>query len=209
VADEYVFDLSGGRLCLDFANTVGNRNGQRPSEHLNRYCDLVGWGRQAGLLPGDDAWELLREGAGRPAEAENVLVRARALREALYTIFSARAAGRTAPAADLAQLNAALPEALARLHVAPAGHGFVWHWRAEPADLDRMLWPVLRSAAELLTSDDLPLLRLCASETCAWLFMDTSRNRTRRWCDMKVCGNRAKARRHYRRRRDAAAGPLT
>jgi predicted RNA-binding Zn ribbon-like protein len=81
--------------------------------------------------------------------------------------------------------------------------GFGWAWGGPAQALDRPLWPIARSAAELLTSDDLGCIRECASETCSWLFMDCSRNQRRRWCDMSTCGNRAKARRHYRRRQKA------
>lgn len=80
---------------------------------------------------------------------------------------------------------------------------FVWGWDDAAPALDRPLWPVARSLAELLTSDELPRVRECAADNCAWLFIDTSKNRSRRWCDMAVCGNRAKARRHYARARGA------
>ena len=78
-----------------------------------------------------------------------------------------------------------------------------WAWNDSDAPTSP-LWPVLRSAADLLTSDELRLLRECAAETCTWLFLDRSRNHSRRWCAMQVCGHRAKARRHYRRKRAAA-----
>ncbi|MBI2081511.1 MAG: CGNR zinc finger domain-containing protein, partial [candidate division NC10 bacterium] len=102
---------------------------------------------------------------------------------------------------DLAVLNAALAEALPLLGLVPEGNGFTWEWTANGQRLDRMLWPVARSAAELLTSGELARVRECEAESCAWLFMDRSRNRSRRWCDMKTCGNRTKARRHYERKR--------
>jgi predicted RNA-binding Zn ribbon-like protein len=85
---------------------------------------------------------------------------------------------------------------------------FAWGWASEPLRLGAPLWPVARSAADLLTSSELAALRLCASDTCAWLFLDTSRNGSRRWCSMRTCGNRAKARRHHARVRAAGAAPL-
>lgn len=200
-AQEYVFELSGGRLCLDFANTVSNRHGERPRERLLGYRDLVSWSRQAGVLADREAERLVRDAAGRPAEATAVLGRAVALRNAIYRTFSAVAAGRRPDAGDLAALTAALAEATARSRIVPAADGFAWDWSGEGGALDRMLWPVAKSAADLLTSDDVRAVRECASDTCTWLFMDTSRNRSRRWCDMRSCGNRAKVRRHRARRR--------
>jgi len=81
---------------------------------------------------------------------------------------------------------------------------FAWGWDFYQAALDDIIWPVVRSAADLLTSDTLPMLRICAADDCQWLFMDTSKNQTRRWCNMKSCGNRAKARRHIERKKQTA-----
>ncbi|MBI1881537.1 MAG: ABATE domain-containing protein [Chloroflexi bacterium] len=194
-------NLSGGRDCLNFANTVGGRRPDRPREYLHTYSDLVAWSRHAGILTDTAARRLVDEAERRPAEATQVLARALGLREAIYRIFSAIAAGGAPIVADLAILNDALPEALARLQVTPAEDGFTWNWRADEAALDSMLWPVVCSAGELLTSTELARVRECDGETCSWLFLDTSKNRSRRWCDMRDCGNRAKARRHYSRKR--------
>jgi len=193
--------LSGGRDCLNFANTVGGRRPDRPREYLNTYNDLLAWSLHAGLLDGAQADHLAREAERRPAEAAQVLAEAISLREAIYQIFSANARAETVPAADLALLNTALSKALARLKVESDPDGFSWSWPTDETALDAMLWPVVRSAAELLTSVEREQVRECAGDTCSWLFLDTSRNHTRRWCDMKDCGNRAKARRHYARSR--------
>jgi predicted RNA-binding Zn ribbon-like protein len=90
---------------------------------------------------------------------------------------------------------------LTHLRVTPAKTGFTWTWHNEPGALDVMLWPVVQSAGELLTSAQIVQVRECAGDTCSWLFLDTSKNHSRRWCDMKDCGNRAKAKRHYARSR--------
>ena len=198
-AAEYEFDRSGGRLCLDFANTVSDRPAA-PEDHLQRYGDLVAWARQAGLLDRPRAQLLERQASPRPAAAEAVLQRARALREILYRLLSAAAAGRVAPDALLA-LNAVLPAALSHRRLVAGPAGFRWEWQRLPDGLDAMLWPVAHSAAELLASEERTALRECAADTCGWLFLDHSRNHSRRWCDMKVCGNRVKARRHYERSR--------
>lgn len=193
----YVFELTGGRLCLDFANTVGNHAGTSPNEHLRSYADLVSWGRQAGTLTREEAEHLLQQAAQYPQEAHAVLTRAIALREAIYRIFSRSAAGQPPPYDDLDLLNAALSEVLPHLRILWADGHFTWGWAGEQNALDRMLWPVIRDAAELLNSEELSRVRECADDVCGWLFLDRSKNRSRRWCDMKACGNKAKARRHY------------
>jgi predicted RNA-binding Zn ribbon-like protein len=198
-AGEHAFDLSGGSLCLDFANTVSDRGSDHPVEHLRRWADLVAWGRQAGALDDGQAASLARRGEARPREAAALLDQALALREAIFATFAAVAAGREPPAAAVAVLNAHLPRALSHLQLSPAREGLVLDWEEDPAALDRLLWPVAWGAARLLTSEDRGAVRECAASDCRWLFLDRSRNHSRRWCDMKACGNRAKARRHYRR----------
>lgn len=200
-AGEHVFELSGGALCLDFANTLGDRpHGEK--EHLRGYADLLAWGRQAGALPAAELSELEGRALDRPRAAARALGRAMALREAVYRTFSALAAGGEPAAADLAALNRALRLALSRLRVAVAGQGFTWAWAQGGERLDAVLWPVVRSAADLVTSAEAERVRECASDRCSWLFLDRSPTRRRKWCDMKTCGNRAKARRHYRRRKE-------
>jgi predicted RNA-binding Zn ribbon-like protein len=195
------FEFSGGLPCLDFVNTLSGRLKDWPRERLRIYSDLVSWGRQAGLLSDLEAQRLIREARRRPAQAAAVLERAVRLREALYRLFSA-AASRQAPSeGDLAALNAVLSVALGRSRIVPTDGGFGWDWADREGSLERVLWPVARSAAELLTSGELARVRECAETSCAWLFLDTSRNRSRQWCDMRACGNRVKARRHYARRK--------
>jgi predicted RNA-binding Zn ribbon-like protein len=198
---EWTFHLSGGRLCLDLANTVSWRASREPIERLARYADLLAWSRQAGVLTEAECRRLAAVAARRPGRGARVLEDARALRETIYRIFT-RIADKGAPAtADVAQLNGWLSAALGRLRVVPERERFTFDWVAEADALERMLWPAARSAAELLVSNELAYVRTCAADTCGWVFLDTTRNRTRRWCDMKVCGNRAKVRRHYHRRK--------
>ena len=191
--------LLGGELCLDFTNTVESRDGDPPHEFLRSYADLVAWGHHAGLLTSEEAQRLQQEAGSCPTEASGVLEHAISLRETLTQIFTAIVSDRPVDAEALTQLNAMLSQTLTRLQILPQQGGFVWDWRDSRGSLDRMLWPVIRSAAELLTSGQLDRLRQCGG--CGWLFVDGSRSRTRRWCDMRVCGNRAKARRHYARQR--------
>jgi predicted RNA-binding Zn ribbon-like protein len=196
--------LIGGALCLDFANTL-NGHGKRPlHEYLAGYRDLALWSRKAGILTDREAQSLVREAARRPNEALGIFHRAIALRETTHRIFSAVAHRESPKPADLACLNAARSEALARSHIdQTAEGGFVIDWNSKTA-LERILWPIAVSAAELLTSENLSRVRECAGQSCDWLFLDTSRNHMRRWCSMSECGNRAKARRFFERKRLAA-----
>jgi predicted RNA-binding Zn ribbon-like protein len=192
------FELSGGALCLDFANTWADR-GQPDTDKLRGYPDLIAFARQAGLLTAGEAARLAGRAEQDPEAAAAALALGRSLRETLYRTLSAIAASRAPAAADLERLNAALPEALSRLRLERRGSEFVWAWATPEDPLEAPLWPILRSAAELLTSAERQRVRECGGSTCSWLFVDRSRNRSRRWCSMETCGNRAKARRHYRR----------
>lgn len=195
--------ISDVRLCLDFSNTVDWRTSDHAQESLKSYKDLVDWSRKVGILTAREARSLLRGAASRANEAGKVFERAILFREALYRIFSELAARRRPKKNDLDILNNALAEALSRSRVVYVGDEFAWDWMGRESALDRMLWPIARSAAELLTSGELKKVRECAGEGCGWLFLDVSRNQMRRWCDMKSCGNRAKVRRHYERTRAA------
>lgn len=196
-----VFELTGGRLCLDFANTVEDRPGDAPRDLLESYDDLVDWGQQAHILTEGQAQRLLAGAASHPVEAAEALRRAITVREAIYRIFRARAEEATPAEEDLRTFNAALADAMAHACLMQQDGGFAWDWSEEDGNLERVLWPVVRSAADILTSDELDDVRVCASEDCEWLFIDTSKNHSRRWCDMQTCGNRAKARRHYKRKK--------
>lgn len=194
-----VFDLTGGRVCLDFPNTVDNRPVEWRKDLLETYADLVAWARQAHLLTDTDARRLLRTADRRPGAAEATLERAKALREALFGVFAPLAAGRVPMKRDWAGLEAHLRAALRHTRLERTPKGFAWGWSRAPDALDRVLWPVARDAADFLTSGNLSRLRVCAADDCDWLFLDQSRNQSRVWCNMQVCGNRAKARRHYAR----------
>lgn len=196
--------LLGGALCLDFVNTVEPRGADQPHELLTTYSDLISWSQHVDLLSGEQAERLLREAGRRRAEAATVHKRAIALRETLHRIFLSIIEGRTTDPQDLDLLNTVLSPALAHLCVIPRQDGFGWDWQDEDRSLDPMLWPIARSAGELLTTGPLDRLGQCAG--CGWLFLDGSKNRARRWCDMRVCGNRAKARRHYARQRKKEGG---
>lgn len=191
--------LQEGRLCLDFANTADWHASDHPREQLNRFFDLVLWAQQIGLITKSEGQHLDREATAHPANAAAILAQAIELREAIYRIFSAVAGSRPVEVADLSILNHWLSKTQGRLQVAKADSGFTWQWD-DRGSLEQILWPVAQSAAELLTSKEVDRVKECADDRgCGWLFLDTSRNRSRRWCDMRSCGNRAKVQRHRRR----------
>ncbi|HEY4932597.1 MAG TPA: ABATE domain-containing protein [Terriglobales bacterium] len=195
------FDLSGGALCLDFANTVLKRNQpDRARDELSNYARLVGFAKQAKLLSPAKADFLAKRPLVKRLNVDRVLPAAMMLREAIYRVFSSVAAERPIAAKDVKLIEDFALDAWKHRRLMPTSQdGYRWQWKAEEAESrSQMLWPIALSAAELLTSDSLPLVRQCAADDCAWLFLDESRNRSRRWCDMSVCGNRQKARRHYR-----------
>jgi len=186
-------------LCLDFANTLGWR-GSAPSETLHGLPDLVQWCATSGSLltgaiDGNGNWA-----ERHPAEAAAIFRRAIAIREMTYRIFHAVASGSAPDDDDLSELNRALRETPARSALQRIGNGF--GWRVEKMRLvtaSALLAPALWSAGDLLTGPQLPRVRECANDKCLWLFLDESKNGTRRWCSMTACGNRAKAHRHYAR----------
>ncbi len=187
-----------GRLCLDFANTLDWHASDHPIEKLTTYADLVAWAHKIGLLNEPAARQLSDRAAQHPRIAQAALEKARTLREAIYAIFVAVAHGETPEMADIESVNTTLAEMLNRSRLVQGEGGFVWDWGGAEDDFDQVLWWVVQSATEVMTSDDLQRVGQCADDRgCGWLFYDTSKNRTRRWCDMRGCGNRAKARRHY------------
>jgi predicted RNA-binding Zn ribbon-like protein len=200
----HAFEFTGGELCLDFVNTVAHRtDGERRRDDLASFSDLLEWSRQAGTISAADHAVLKRAADRSPVAARRTLARAVALREAIYAAISAYCAGRSGPRSAIDTISREAAIAGSHRHIVPiagSSSGFAWRWDATHARLDRAIWPLAWSAADLVTSARVNQVRECALETCGWLFVDTSRNQTRRWCDMRVCGNRAKVRRFYQRR---------
>lgn len=189
-----------GWLCLDVANTVNWHASDHPDDKLNSYADLVDWAEKVNILTPAGAKKLKARGEQMPKEAAATLDRAIQIREAIYRILVARVHGQPVPEADLITLNKAVANLHARSRLVPKNGGFAWEMEAGEEELDSLFWPVIRSAVELLTTDALERVGQCAdADGCGWMFWDTSRNRSRRWCDMGDCGNRAKVRRYYSR----------
>ena len=193
--------LSGGALCLDFVNTVHCYGCAELGEYLNTYHDLVAWSRHVGAITDEEAKTLSRRAAGQPAEAKSAHRRAIELREAIYRIFTITLKDQSPAQEDLAVFNNYLGEAMMRSQIVKTQEGYYLDMTGNRAKLDWILNPVIRSAAELLVSEEFRQVKICADPICGWLFLDISRNRSRRWCDMRDCGNRAKASRFYKKKK--------
>ena len=193
------FDLSGGNLALDFVNTVSNRPAAEPIERLTDYTRLVFFGLESNLYPTQDVNYLYVRAGQAPGAGKNALQKAIEFREVLFAIFSAVVEHRAVPGNALTRLSLMLQEAMAHGRLVHDGRRFKWEWTSMDTVLESVLWPIARAAGDLLLSDELVHVRMCASDDCAWLFIDKTKNQRRRWCDMKTCGNRVKARRHYQR----------
>ncbi|HEX6134019.1 MAG TPA: ABATE domain-containing protein [Longimicrobiales bacterium] len=199
-------DLVGGNVALDFANSGdGPVAGGTPTERLHTYGDLLTFAQRSELIGAGRAAELRAEAERRPAAAADVVERARVLRDTLYAAFSAVAHAGRARQEDIEVLNSFLEEGMRYRRLERDERCCGWTWSAGEEPLAQMLWPIVNAAAELLVEGELERVKTCGNEACSWLFLDMSRNRSRRWCDMKDCGNRAKARRHYARQRGSAA----
>ncbi len=186
-------------LCLAYANTLSWRGMAAPAESLHRLADLIDW------LAGNAGWPPQIADAARRREREDRAAAAEwfaaaiVLREAIYRMFGALAAGDRVDTADLALLNGALAAAPQRRHLIPSEGRYLWAAERPLLSVATLLAPVLWSAADLLARAGQYRVRRCANGECLWLFIDRSKAGTRRWCDMSACGNRAKSRRHYLR----------
>lgn len=192
--------LVGGELAFDLANTASGRDGPRAQDHLRTAADVVAWARHAGILA-DAGARALRGLIARPRLAAEVLGGTRELRDLVYAIGTALAAGAAPRAGELDRLARMHAHALARASLAAtAGSGFAWRWNAARAPVEAVLGPITLSAVGLVTGADRTRIKQCAGDHCGWLFLDTTKNNRRRWCEMEVCGNRAKQKRLRHRR---------
>jgi predicted RNA-binding Zn ribbon-like protein len=195
-------EIQSDPVCVRFINTVDWRDDPvRRSDPLKSYSDLLHWARDAAAIPPGIAHKLAHAANRHPAAAQSSFLRAITVREALAAVLAAAVEHRQPPPEDLKRFNAALGESGGHLRLAASKDQFRLDWDSD-SSLDRVLWPVVRSAADLVTSTDLERLRICKGAGCGWLFLDTSRNRSRRWCNMAVCGNRAKVKRFYERHKE-------
>ena len=195
--------LEGISLCTDFVNTVDWRNSKtRKKEKLHDFSALVSWSKQIGILEDKTAQILFKKALKQPNKAEQIYEKTIELRELLYRIFSSMITTGQASNHDLSIFNKYLADSMGKsCCLSSSNNGFVWSFCSGTDSMDLFLDPIIKSAADLLVSPHIKRIKKCADDACGWLFVDMSRNNSRRWCSMKDCGNRAKAHRHYLRKR--------
>jgi predicted RNA-binding Zn ribbon-like protein len=190
--------LIGGWLCLDFTNTLEMHASDRCRELLLSYFDLVEWCHHTGIITKEREKALLRRAEQYPEEAEQVLRKALELREILFQIFSSVAGNKAPPEKFMIKFNRYLSQVLKNSKLESTESGIEWD---VAGNRDMPDWPlnlVVHSGFRLLTSGELDRVKMCADNRgCGWLFFDSSKNRSRRWCDMADCGNLAKQKRFY------------
>lgn len=184
--------------ALGFVNTLSARPTAAPVESLSSYDALVDWARAEKIVSAAVAARLLSAGRRHPHQAASTLARAVALREALYALCVALDLGRPPSAAVLDAVAGEVAASYAAGRLVLHERALQWVSSADE-DLNRVVWEVARAAGRLVTSPQLAKVRVCAAPDCGWLFLDDTRNRSRRWCDMKICGNREKIRRYRAR----------
>ncbi len=203
--DELPFKYVGGDPSLDLVNTVDWTDRGPIKERLTDYARLTRWAEGAGVISKANAQALRRRAATKPAEAKRAYETALHLRDVLQRLYGSVAAGnRSDPAWQ--ELNDLLGKALRHLRVSPLRKGQAvaeWEWHGVEEILESVLWPVVRSAADLLTSDESRRIRICGAPDCGWIYVDRSRNGLRRWCEMETCGTIEKSRRRSERARTA------
>ncbi len=195
-------------ICLHFSNTKDWHGSEHPVEKLQKLSDLISWSVKENIIDKPSAIAYLRASEADSNEAKAALVGARDLRESIYRIFSSFSHDRAPQENDLHFLNQNIARAFSRqeLMYNQRRKEFHWGWKKQEMktsghNFDQILLPIVKSAADLLVSDKLHLVKECANETegCGWLFIDSSKNHSRRWCSMRDCGNRSKVRSYYER----------
>lgn len=193
------FKFVGGNLCLDFINTVGDHLGANHSEYLKSYEDLLSWTVAAEIFSDAEKERLLETAKLKSAKANQTLKKAVKLRETLFQMLLAKISNKECPPLLLKSFNGYLAETLKHLQLEWTDEKISFDWDESENNLEQIIWIITWSAANLLVKENLQHLKVCADNACGWLFLDTSKNKRRAWCDMKDCGNRNKFRRYYSR----------
>jgi predicted RNA-binding Zn ribbon-like protein len=191
------FQLLAGHPSLELVNTLDLRFSTNPSDLLPTYADLLRFTAQLGLLRPEQARKLGRTIADQ--EAHRVLTSAVELREALAAVLYAWVDGGKPAAGYVETLERHFLAAGLHRRLRGGKSHLDWTWSGAEEQAEIPLWKLAQSASDLLLSSDAEQVKDCGDPTCRWLFLDLSKNHTRRWCDMKTCGNRMKARRHQAR----------
>ncbi len=189
--------------CVDFVNTVNWRNDPaRHEEKLRSIGDLIRWGHDHHLLSDAASRKVTHLAQDHPKIARQVFDRALVLRDAIYRVLSAVAAQREAAREDLQVISRESREVAKHMALKQSDTSFEWSWAGDDDALERVLWPVVQATTDLLTSNLLTRIRECEGPGCGWIILDQTKNRSRRWCEMKTCGNRAKVKRFYERHKE-------
>jgi len=189
------FQLVAGHPAVDLVNTLDWRfREDGPEELLQSYDDLLRFSEESGVLTAKQMRQVRR------AAGPRALRRCIDLREAIAEVLYARLDGRDPRAASLHTLERSIQAARLQQQLIQTKAGFQWNWKDDRADLP--LWALSMNACDLLLSEAVERVRACDNPECRWLFLDTSKNHSRRWCDMKLCGNRMKARRFKAQRKN-------
>jgi predicted RNA-binding Zn ribbon-like protein len=198
--------LVGNDLALNFANTSSGRGTAQHLEHLREAAHVLLWARHADVLSRDDHDRLAGLAAGDPALAGRLLASARDLRDAIHATVEAIAQGREPDPVALARLASSYGACVAQGRLGRAGDRYAFRWSLAEAPVEFVLGPIAVSALMLLASRDLSRVKQCqGGNACGWVFFDVSKNGSRRWCEMEVCGNRSKQRRLAERRHSGGA----
>jgi len=194
-----VWEFIGGALGLDFVNTVHCYGASDPDDDLETAGDLLSWALAANVLSAEQAAKMKRQFRSRPAAGRKALEQAKRARAMLREMFTSSA--RRPRQEHIRALNALLHQQTAFPGIANTDGNLRLQWCASSPGLQGILLPILLSAAQVITGGDFVRIRECASATCTFLFLDTSKNHSRRWCDMRLCGNRAKVSQFRERQR--------
>jgi predicted RNA-binding Zn ribbon-like protein len=197
------FRCPGGTLCLDFCNSGQGLRNSRREEWITSFADLIDWLEAAEAIDAEQAARLRAAGERSPQAAHELWERALELREAAARVFLARTEGRPAANEDLRAIDAEYARTAGFARLSATDGGFAWTIDSSATELDAALRPLVESAVALLTSERLARLRRCGNSTCYWLFLDETKNCSRRWCEMASCGNLMKVRRHRARQRQS------
>jgi predicted RNA-binding Zn ribbon-like protein len=194
------FKLFAGHPALELVNTLDSRFSIETIELLPAYGDLLRLVTQLRLLTPEKARRLGRTVGEK--DAQRVLLSSIELREALASLLYGLIDGGKPEASQVVTLEKHFHAAALHRRLMPADGQLAWTWSGVEQRAEIPLWRLAEAASELLVSSDVERVKDCGDPTCRWLFLDTSKNHTRRWCDMKTCGNRMKARRHQTRYQD-------
>jgi predicted RNA-binding Zn ribbon-like protein len=191
------FKLFAEHPALELVNTLDFRFSATPQELLPTYADLLRFAAQLRLITAEQARKLGR--TVRAQDGQRVLASAVELREALAAVLYAWVDGDEPADGQVEILEGQFHAAALHRSLGSGDERLVWSWAGWEQHAELPLWMLAQSASDLLVSEDARLVKGCGDPTCRWLFLDLSKNHTRRWCDMKTCGNRMKARRHQAR----------